>query len=426
MYPESTVQQKTPLRRLVAALCIGKSITAMVVLIPISLLLSFQSVEISPHNYTTVFSLVSGIGAIFALIGNPIGGAISDRTRLQYGRRRTWILLGSILGSAAMVGVIFSKSVVTMAIFWSLVQFFYNFAYAAYMALVPDQVDEAHRGSVSGIIGLALPIAVAVGYILMTVMSGTPLAMRWGVLVVMGVLSAVISCFMITDPKAVYQKRSERKSFAETVSGIYPSPRRYPVFTWGILTKLFQSMAYCYQLYNSTMLMQRFKLNQVQTTEYATLMQILALIFMGISSVLGGMLSDKIRRQKPFVICSVLVMSAGLILMAAAKTILIITVANVIISFGYGIYTAVDTAMIARILPRKADAAKDYGIMNVADTLPQSVVPAIAAPLILIGSWPLFYGVLCVCGILSAVTVLPIPEMSRKQQAEEPEEALVP
>lgn len=111
-------------------------------------------------------------------------------------------------------------------------------------------------------------------------------------------------------------------------------------------------------------------------------------------------------------------MVAGLVMVALVKTLTLVTMGCIIINFGYGIYTAVDTALIARILPRKEDAAKDYGLMNVADALPQSVVPAIASPLIALGSWPLFYGVLAFCGLISAAVVRPIPEMSAKPEEE--------
>jgi len=39
-----------------------------------------------------------------------------------------------------------------------------------------------------------------------------------------------------------------------------------------------------------------------------------------------------------------------------------------------------------------------------------------AAPLIALGSWPLFYGVLALCGLISAAVVHPIPEMSSKPE----------
>ena len=58
---------------------------------------------------------------------------------------------------------------------------------------------------------------------------------------------------------------------------------------------------------------------------------------------------------------------------------------------------AVDTAMVARVLPNKDDAAKDFGIMNVANSLPQSIVPAIGPLLLSIGGWNFFSYSLRLC-----------------------------
>ena len=74
-------------------------------------------------------------------------------------------------------------------------------------------------------------------------------------------------------------------------------------------------------------------------------------------------------------------------------------------------------ALVARILPRKEDSAKDFGIMNVANALPQSIVPAIA-PLLLsagtsigIGDWTFFYLVLAIFTAIGMVSIKPPPEV---------------
>ncbi|NCC66609.1 MAG: MFS transporter [Clostridia bacterium] len=408
----------TGYKRLTVALSIGRSFSMMVILIPITLLLTFKAKAMNPNEdaYTYIFSLVSGIGALFALFGNPLGGAISDRTTLKFGRRRTWIILGSVLGSAALACIPFVSTVWALLVLWCLTQLFYNFAFASYMALVPDQVDESRRGSISGILGLGMPVSIVIGYLIMTAMSSTTLAARFGVLAAIGVVVAVVTCAMIKDPRSDYKKTAGHKK--ASWKGIYPSTKKFPAFTWGMLTRFFMSMTYCYQLYTSMMLMQRFKLDEAQTTEYSTIIMVLSLASMAVSSIFGGMLSDKLRKQKPFIVSSVIVMVAGLIMVSLVKTLTLVAIGCIIINFGYGIYTAVDTALIARILPRKEDAAKDYGLMNVADALPQSVVPAMASPLIDLGSWPLFYGTLAFCGLISAAVVHPIPEMSPVPESE--------
>jgi hypothetical protein len=66
-------------------------------------------------------------------------------------------MIGSILGSLAFAGIAWAKNAAWLTVFWCLAQLFYNFAFAAYMALVPDQVEESRRGAISGILGFALP-----------------------------------------------------------------------------------------------------------------------------------------------------------------------------------------------------------------------------------------------------------------------------
>jgi len=49
---------------------------------------------------------------------------------------------------------------------------------------------------------------------------------------------------------------------------------------------------------------------------------------------------------------------------------------------GYGIYLAVDNALVTQVLPAARDRAKDLGVVNIASSLPQVVAPAIAAPIV--------------------------------------------
>jgi hypothetical protein len=84
-------------------------------------------------------------------------------------------------------------------------------------------------------------------------------------------------------------------------------------------------------------------------------------------------------------------------------------------------YNAVDNALVNRILPSKESAAKDISIMNTTTSLSSTLVNFAAPALIALGtSWfggdgyTLFFLVLAAFSILSAVAVLPIPEMGSK------------
>jgi Major Facilitator Superfamily. len=409
----STKQAKTPFPRLFAALIIGQVGLYIATLTPLVLLLTFKVMAIDPHHATYSFGMVSGVGALLALLGNPIGGFLSDRTRLKFGRRKAWILIGNFLGAGTLIVIALATSVLMVGIFWALACVFFNFSMASYTALIPDQVDESKRGSLSGILGVVTIVSTLVGMVLMTALGSAPLIIKWGLLAVICMASGVISCLMIKDSEA--ERRpvgSGRASLAATISKVYPSPRKYPIFTWGLITRFCVTVAYCSGGYNAMMLMQRYHFSQAKTTQMVTLLSTLGMLFLACSSILGGLLSDKLKRQKPFVMFSPIVVCIGLIINAFAPSFTYIMIGFSLTGLGYGIYTAVDLALIARILPRKEDAAKDFGLMNIANTLPQSIVPFFAPLLLSIGSWAFYFCVLAIFGLFSALAVIPIPEMS--------------
>jgi MFS family permease len=50
-----------------------------------------------------------------------------------------------------------------------------------------------------------------------------------------------------------------------------------------------------------------------------------------------------------------------------------------LLGIGFGMYIAVDAALVTLVLPSANNRAKDMGIVNIANTLPQSLAPALAA-----------------------------------------------
>ena len=57
-------------------------------------------------------------------------------------------------------------------------------------------------------------------------------------------------------------------------------------------------------------------------------------------------------------------------------------VAAVVMGCAYGIYTAVDFALITEVLPTAVDRGKDLGVINIANALPQVFAPVLAGVLL--------------------------------------------
>jgi MFS family permease len=74
---------------------------------------------------------------------------------------------------------------------------------------------------------------------------------------------------------------------------------------------------------------------------------------------------------------------------------------------GFGMYVAVDLALVADVLPDDQAAAKDLGVLNFAGALPFTVAPALAPVVLALsdGSYAAIYVVAGGCAILGAAAV---------------------
>lgn len=410
--PRVKGQVRTPLGRLTFGIILGYGCMMLGLMTPAMLLLTFKMIEIDPNGYTSSYGLIAGVGAFFALVGNPLGGALSDRSNNSFGRRRTWMLIGPLVGCAALFWVGYATEVWQVMIGWAIAQLFFNFGMAAYTALIPDQVKEERQGTISGIVGLILPAAVCVGMVLMMLMNGATSDAKWLALSIIGIVGPIISLFVIHDGKVeIIETEKRKETFGEKVSKIYPSPRKFPAFTWAIISKFLLMMGYCSTLYLTVMFVNRMGYTESQATNSVGTLNIVCLIASAATSILGGILSDKFKKQKPFLYGSAFIMVVGILLYAFIPEYTAYIIASAIIGLGFGCFSAVDMALVARILPRKEDAAKDFGLMNVANALPQSIVPAIAPLLLGMGGWTFFYIVLAICVVLGMLAVKPLPEV---------------
>ena len=93
-------------------------------------------------------------GAVIAAIVQPTVGSLSDYTVSRWGRRKPYIVLGSILDIAFLVGIAISSTVVTIAAFVALLQVSANMAQGPFQGYVPDLVPARQVGLASALVGL--------------------------------------------------------------------------------------------------------------------------------------------------------------------------------------------------------------------------------------------------------------------------------
>ncbi|MFE1825979.1 MFS transporter [Streptomyces yangpuensis] len=134
-----------------------------------------------------------------------------------------------------------------------------------------------------------------------------------------------------------------------------------------------------------------------------------SMVAMAVSTVLGGLLSDRWNRRKVFVGVSAALAGLVMVVPVVSPTWTGMLVFSALNGLAFGCFMAVDTALVTLVLPRAEDAARDMGVLNIANAGPQIIAPFVASAVVtaLGGYTPLFLvgGALSLIG---ALAILPI------------------
>jgi Na+/melibiose symporter-like transporter len=106
---------------------------------------------VAESQKNTYLGLLTFAGLIVAMIWQPIAGTISDRSGFHWGRRRPYVLMGTILVMLFIPGIGLTGSFIAIFIIYCLLQASGNTAQSGYQGFIPDLVPEGKRGLASGV-----------------------------------------------------------------------------------------------------------------------------------------------------------------------------------------------------------------------------------------------------------------------------------
>ncbi len=366
---------------------------------------SLVGIERAPDS----LALVAGVAALLAMVGNPFFGKMSDRTTSRLGMRRPWMVIGLVGGSLGILIVALAPSVAVVLVGWCIAQLLFNALLAAMVAVLPDQVPAAQRGLVAGVLGICTPIASVSGTFVVKLFTGNQLAM-------FGAPCAISGFFILLFAVTLKDRRLAKKdkpnwSLREFASTFYVNPRKNPDFAWAFVGRFMFVLAYAflatYQAYYLLEKIGSVKAEVPQQIFLGTLVQSAVVVA---ASLIGGKLSDRTGRRKIFVLTASVVYGVAMFVIAIASNFNGFLVGMAIGGLGFGIYVAVDLALVVDVLPDKDNAAKDLGVFNMAGALPFSIAPGIAPAILAIGggSYGVLYGVAGFSAIIGAAAILPV------------------
>src|SRR5688572_948982 len=107
-----------------------------------------------PEVPTWAVGLLAQERSLAGAVVQPIVGAMSDRTRTRFGRRRPYFVLGIALTAASLIYLAGFPPIIPMLLVLSINAFFLNVAADPYMALLADLVPIDQRGRVGALLAI--------------------------------------------------------------------------------------------------------------------------------------------------------------------------------------------------------------------------------------------------------------------------------
>jgi MFS family permease len=363
---------------------------------------------------TSAIGVIAGFGALFAVIGNVLFGRLSDRTTARWGRRRPWIVAGTVVMTLAFVVMALGQTVPVITAGWCLAQLGANATLAPFIATISDQVPKFQRASVSALLGIAQNVGI---------LGGTYLAQLFqDQLVVLFVVPSIFAIgamilFAIILPDQHLRIKPPRMDLYEWVTTFWLNPLKFPDFAFAWWSRFLITLAtFMFTTFRLFYIRDELGLAESDAPAAVTIGVLIYTIALVASSWVAGKISDRTGRRKFLVAGSTLLFAVGIVMLAFVGTVTGFYVVEAVLGVAYGIYVGVDLALVVDVLPNPDDAGKDLGVFNMANALPQTVAPVIGALLLSFNSannqnYDLLLYTAGVAGLIGAVVVLPIKKV---------------
>ena len=354
----------------------------------LTLLLPIKIEGIAGSARIGVFTATVVAGALAASASNILFGWLSDRTMARGGGRRRWLAAGlaATAASYALVASATSPAMIVLSIV--LFQTAVNALLAPLFAIMAEEIPDAQKGIAGGLLALGNPIASALSALLVGLtMLGE--GARFGI-VSAGIAACVLPLMLLRT----------RPSPPPTAPQAPPRMlRRDLAIAWGarMMVQVAGNALALYLLYYfesitgggpDPRLAER--VGHLLTVAYLVPLPV---------ALIAGRLSDRVGRRKPFLLAAAIVAAGGLAAMAIATDWTQSATGFVLYTAGSAVFLALHSGFAMQLLPDPRHRGRDLGLLNLANTLPALLGPALTWLL----ATPRDFGLLML--VLAAVTL---------------------
>jgi MFS family permease len=332
----------------------------------LSLLLPVRIAEIAGEARIGLFTATVIAGALAASIANIAFGWASDRSRARGGGRRRWAALGLVLLALSFVAVAVAATPAAIIVAIILFQVAVNALLAPLFAIMADEVPGAQMGVAGGLIALGSPLASAVGAAMIALAlpgDGAKLAF-----ILAMVLICVVPLLRLPPVPAVVIPAATAPRLAGRDLAVAWLSR--------LLVQIAGNVLSLYLVYYFVSIDPGLSAAR-QVGPIGQLMTIAYLLPLPVAVLLGRW-SDRVGRRKPFLVAAAALAALGLLGLALARDWAMAAAAFALYAMGSSVFLSIHSGFAMQLLPSPAHRGRDLGLINLTNTLPALIGPALA------------------------------------------------
>jgi MFS family permease len=344
--------------------------------------------ELVGKDESSVYLAIMGwIALPVVLLVQPTVGAISDYTITRWGKRKPYIVIGSVLDVLFLIGLATSQTFFAMVVFVVLLQFSSNFAQGPFQGFVPDLVPPQQVGLASALVGAMQTVGFVTGAILISLAFALGQFTIFLILIGVVELATAAGTFLFVREGKAAKSRDGRSWVTIARSAWGTDILRERNFVFLLISRLlFLGGVNVFLGFNLYFLERSLGMNDSDVGFWIAVVGIATGVTTAISTIPGGLASNRFGR-KPMIYVAAAVAGLGLGVAGLAPTPEILVLGVVLLGIGSGTFLAVDWALMTDIIP-KASSGRFMGISNLAVGLAGPVAATVAGPIIFVVGGP--------------------------------------
>ena len=331
---------------------------------------------LGPASAGLGLGVVTLAGVITAVLVQPTVGAISDYAVTRWGRRKPFIVIGSILDIVFLWAVASADTYIALVVALVLLQFASNFAQGPFQGYVPDLVPARQVGQASGLMGVMIifggivGVAIAgLGYLQLqpNMADAQVRSILFLPTIALGFVEAatmVVLALTVDEGRAAVPR--EGKSWTRIALSAWGLDILHErSYVWLLVSRLcYLALPGVISAYAVFVLERSFGLPPELAAPYLIITGLIIAVSTAVATIPAARLSDRIGRKK-VIYWSYGLAAVGVIGVSISPLLPLTLLSLVPLGISAGMFLVVDWALMTDIIP-KARAGRYMGISNVA------------------------------------------------------------